>query len=208
MTGPEPKLRAGVVFLSSERATAVLGACDKHDAEHREPRYEGNSDHGVVLSVLKALLRRASAVFRACSPVPSLEPAQTKHTQIEPRLRSLDVGRLLRSPSSMTAGCEIGPCRTQAAGWLQWEPIGRAWSQPRIKSWRVLGDWERTWFVPGSGPIRAQKTHFRAEVGLKDQTWSVVSGGSTSHQGRVGGLIRIPFRALPRLCRVRADDRT
>src|SRR5687767_11600531 len=55
--------------LAGQRAAAVVGACDEHETDNREPRdHEGNSDHGVVLSVFRALLRRASAVHRARLP--------------------------------------------------------------------------------------------------------------------------------------------
>src|SRR5215204_4841973 len=58
--------RCCFLSLSSQRAAAVVGACDEHETDNREPRdHEGNSDHGVVLSVFRALLRRASAVQHA-----------------------------------------------------------------------------------------------------------------------------------------------
>ena len=58
--------RCGFLSLASQRAAAVVGACDEHETDNREPRdHEGNSDHVVVLSVFRALLRRASAVQRA-----------------------------------------------------------------------------------------------------------------------------------------------
>ncbi len=45
---------------------AVVTSCDEHETDHGEPGdHEGNSDHVVVLSVLEALLRGASAVQRA-----------------------------------------------------------------------------------------------------------------------------------------------
>ena len=58
--------RCCFLSLSGQRTAAVIGACDEHETDNREPRdHEGNSDHGVVLSVHEALLRRASAVQRA-----------------------------------------------------------------------------------------------------------------------------------------------
>lgn len=67
-TGPEASLRAGVVicvfYLAAQGATVVVGACNQHETGNRNPRNrEGNSDHGVVLSIsIMALLRGASAV--------------------------------------------------------------------------------------------------------------------------------------------------
>ena len=60
--------RCGFLSLASQRAAAVVGACDEHETDNREPRDHEGSDHVVVLSVLEALLRRASAVHRARSP--------------------------------------------------------------------------------------------------------------------------------------------
>ena len=48
--------------LAGPQAAAVVGPCDQHEADDRDPRdHDGNSAHGVVLSVFRALLRRASA---------------------------------------------------------------------------------------------------------------------------------------------------
>ncbi len=62
-------VRSGPVFVSvlaGQRAAAVVGSRDQHETNDRDPRdHEGNSAHGVVLSVFRALLRRASAVQRA-----------------------------------------------------------------------------------------------------------------------------------------------
>ena len=58
--------RCCFLSLSSQRATAVVGACDGHETDNREPRdHECTTDHGVFLSVHEALLRRASAVQHA-----------------------------------------------------------------------------------------------------------------------------------------------
>lgn len=58
--------RSGPVWflaLADRRAATVIGPCDEHETGDGEPRdHEGNSDHDVVLSVLRALLRGASAV--------------------------------------------------------------------------------------------------------------------------------------------------
>lgn len=55
--------------LADPETAAVVGPCDQHEADNRDPRdHEGNSTHGVVLSVFRALPRRASAVRRASSP--------------------------------------------------------------------------------------------------------------------------------------------
>lgn len=51
-------------YLAAQGATVVIGACNQHETGNRNPRNrEGNSDHGVVLSIsIMALLRGASAV--------------------------------------------------------------------------------------------------------------------------------------------------
>ena len=60
--------RCCFLSLTGQRAAAVVGACDEHETDNREPRDHEGSDHIVVLSVFRALLRRASAVQRARSP--------------------------------------------------------------------------------------------------------------------------------------------
>jgi hypothetical protein len=63
-------VRSGPVLfsvLAGRPAAAVVGACDEHETDNREPCDHEGSDHVVVLSVLEALLRRASAVQRAFS---------------------------------------------------------------------------------------------------------------------------------------------
>ena len=60
-------LRARCCFLSlaDRPAPAIVTSCDEHETNHGEPvDREGNSDHVVVLSVFRALPRRASAVQR------------------------------------------------------------------------------------------------------------------------------------------------
>ena len=66
---PARRRPSGPVFLSAfylaaQGATVVVGACNQHDTGNRDPRNrEGNSDHGVVLSIsIGALLRGAAAV--------------------------------------------------------------------------------------------------------------------------------------------------
>ncbi|MDP3072242.1 MAG: DUF1585 domain-containing protein [Opitutaceae bacterium] len=54
--------------LADRPALAVVTSCNEHETDHGEPGdHEGNSDHVVVLSVFRALPRRASAVQRAHS---------------------------------------------------------------------------------------------------------------------------------------------
>ena len=58
--------RCYFLSLADRPALAVVTSCDEHETDHGEPGdHEGNSDHGVVLSVFRALPRRASAVQRA-----------------------------------------------------------------------------------------------------------------------------------------------
>src|SRR5687767_6252583 len=60
--------RCYFLSLADRPALAVVTSCDEHETDHGEPGdHEGNSDHGVVLSVFRALPRRASAVQSAVS---------------------------------------------------------------------------------------------------------------------------------------------
>ena len=60
--------RCYFLSLADRPALAVVTSCDEHETDHGEPGdHEGNSDHVVVLSVFRALPRRASAVQRAAS---------------------------------------------------------------------------------------------------------------------------------------------
>ena len=48
--------RCCFLSLAGQRAAAVVGTCDEHETDNREPRdHEGNSDHGVAPFCLQGL---------------------------------------------------------------------------------------------------------------------------------------------------------
>lgn len=98
--------------LADPQTAAVVGPCDQHEADNRDPRdHEGNSAHGVVLSVFRALLRRASAVRRA-SPRTELarkwSSASGSHRAM-PACRAGDVTGCLADESWL--GMKVPPLR-------------------------------------------------------------------------------------------------